>query len=280
VHFNLLHRETLSRVKQAWCANGKVVKRADLVRGYQVERDRYVVVGDDELAALKVESTKVIDIERFVDCHEIDRLYWDEPFFLVPDGKQAQDPYAVIREAMAGGCKVALGRLVMAHRERIVAVEARGRGMLLSTLHSADEVRSEEEAFDAVTEVRVDARMVEIARQIIGQIEGPFEPASFADRYKEAVRALVQSKTAGETAVHRPAPEPAESNVIDLMEALRRSLKGAPRAEAPAEPSRSKPPARKSTAKPAAAKKPGKVAAARRPPACKEASDAPRRAAG
>jgi len=233
VRFNLLHRQTLNRVKQVWKdPEDGTVERKELVRGFQVERDRYVVVEDEELKALKLESTKVIDIERFVEAAEIDRLYWDEPYFLVPDGKPAQDPYAVIREAMSGESRVALGRLVMTNRERIVAIEPRGRGMLLSTLHSHDEVRSQEEAFEPIAEVKIDRRMVEIAKQIIAQAHGPFDPAEFNDRYKEAVRALIEAKVEGaDEVVHRPAPGPAESNVIDLMEALRRSLKASPEQE-------------------------------------------------
>jgi DNA end-binding protein Ku len=183
-------------------------------------------------ARLKLESTKVIDIERFVEAKDIDRLYWDEPYYLVPDGKPAQDPYAVIREAMTSEGQVALGRLVMSNRERIVAVEARGKRMLLSTLHSHDEVREEDEAFAAIAEVKVDRKMVEIAKQIIAQAKGPFDPAEFHDRYKEAVRELVESKIEGEAPVHRPAVGPSESNVIDLMEALRRSLRAPPKGPA------------------------------------------------
>jgi DNA end-binding protein Ku len=283
VHFNLLHRETLNRVKQAWKdpADG-VVERKELVRGFQVERDRYVVVEDEELRRLKLESTKVIDIERFVDGSEIDRLYWDEPYFLVPDGEPAQDPYAVIREAMASEGRIALGRLVMSNRERIVAIEVRGRGMLLSTLHSQDEVRSEKDAFDDIAEVRIDRRMVEIAKQIIAQAKGPFDPAGFRDRYKEAVRELMQSKAKGKDIAHRPAPGPSESNVIDLMEALRKSLKAPPRGPAAADDHRAKgrpQPARGRTQR-GAAKGAGGKAGEDRPPPRKGGSHASRRAAG
>ncbi|WP_270933451.1 non-homologous end joining protein Ku [Falsiroseomonas oryzae] len=280
VHFNLLHRETLNRVRQAWKdPDDGLVERKDLVRGYQVERDRYVVVEDEELKKLKLESTKVIDIERFVDGREIDRLYWDEPYYLVPDGKPAQDAYAVIREAMRGEHQVALGRLVMSSRERIVAVEARGKGMLLSTLHSHDEVRSEDDAFETIAEVKIDKRMVEIAQQIIAQAKGPFDPAEFHDRYKEAVRELVESKAEGERVVHRPTQEPAESNVIDLMEALRRSLKApqGPVASDKKEERRAAP-ARGAAKKGSTAK--GGGSGERRAPPRKGGSHAPRRAAG
>lgn len=280
VRFNLLHRETLNRVRQMWKdPDDGVVERKDLVRGFQVERDRYVVIEDEELQALKLESTKVIEIERFVAARDIDRLYWDEPYFLVPDGKPAQDPYAVIREAMATEGQVALGRLVMTNRERMVAIEARGRGMLLSTLHSEDEVRSEEDAFEGIAEVRIDRRMVEIAKQIIAQAKGPFDPTGFRDRYKDALRELVEAKVDGETPIHRPKPGPSESNVIDLMEALRRSLK-APVREAEAQREPPKPAPKRAAAK--AAPKPAKGGGrgeGRSPPR-KEGSHAPRRAAG
>jgi DNA end-binding protein Ku len=241
VRFHLLNPDTHNRVKQAWkdAATGTEVERRELLRGYEVAKDEHVIVDDEELKALKLESTKVIDIERFVDASGIDRLYWDQPYFLVPDGKTAPEPFAVIREAMAGEGKVALGRLVMANRERIVAVEPREAGMVLTTLRSHGEVRDEDDLFGDIPDVKIDARMVEIAKQIISQSAGPFEPSEFRDRYEEALRALVESKAAGaRPARSRPAPAE-ESNVIDLMDALRRSLKvpgrvaGAQQKEAP-----------------------------------------------
>jgi DNA end-binding protein Ku len=231
VHFHLLHRQTLNRVKQQYRdPEDGVVERRDMVKGYEVERDRYVVVEDEELKKLKVESTKVIDIERFVDRGEIDRLYWEEPYYLVPSGKPAQEPFAVIREAMSGEDKVALGRLVMSQRERVVAIETRGRGMLLTRLRSHDEVRDEDEFFDAIPDVTISPKMVEIAKQIIAQQHGSFDPAEFRDRYEEAVRELIEAKADGAKLVTRP-QQPEESNVVDLMEALRRSLK-APKPQA------------------------------------------------
>jgi DNA end-binding protein Ku len=239
VRFHLLSPETHNRVKQAWkdAVTGDELSRRDLVRGYEVAKDDYVVVSDEELKALKLESTKVIDIERFVDSRTIDRLYWDQPYFLVPDGKTAAEPFAVIREAMAGQDKIALGRLVMANRERIVAVEPRDGGMLLTTLRSRYEVRDEDDLFEDIPEVRIDGRMIEIAQRIIAQSEAPFEPSEFRDRYEESLRDLVAKKAGGaRPAQGRPAPAE-ESNVIDLMDALRRSLKAPPaRATAAREP--------------------------------------------
>jgi DNA end-binding protein Ku len=232
VRFHLLNPATHNRVKQAWkdAAEGTELDRRELVRGYEVEKDSYVVVEDAELEALKPESTKVIDIERFVAARAIDRLYWDQPYYLVPDGKPAAEPYAVIREAMQKEGQVALGRLVMASRERVVAIEVRAEGMLLTTLRSHDEVRDAAALFDAIPEVRISPRMVEIAKQIIAQAEGAFDPSEFRDRYEAALRELLERKAAGAKPVRRPEAPPEASNVIDLnvidlMDALRRSLK-------------------------------------------------------
>ena len=230
VHFNLLHPETMNRVKQQWrdAETGQAVERRELVRGFQVERDRYVVIEDEDLKALKLESTRTIEIEKFVSASSIDRLYWDQPYFVVPDGKPAQEPFAVIRNAMKGEEQVALGRLVMANRERVAALEVRDKGLLLTTLRAHDEVRDGAEFFDDIPDVRVDAKMVEIARQIIAQAEGRFDPGEFRDRYEDALRALIEEKTGDAPPVHRPRSQPADSNVVDLMEALRRSLRAPP----------------------------------------------------
>ena len=256
VHFHLLNPETHNRVKQKWCdpEAGKLVERRDLVRGFEVAKGEYVLVTDDELKGIKLESTKTIDIERFVDAADIDRLYWDQPFYMVPAGKTAAEPFAVIREAMASQRRVALGKVVMASRERQVAVEVRKSGLLVSTLRSHDEVRADAGVFDAVPEARVTPQMVEIAKQIIAQQAGPFDPEDFRDRYEDAVRELVESK-AGKAAPKRKAEAPDESNVINLMDALRRSLKGAaePDARSSKAPSSRRAPAKAAAKAPKAA---------------------------
>jgi DNA end-binding protein Ku len=253
VHFHLLNPETHNRVKQKWCDPelGKLVDRRDLVRGFEVAKGEYVLVTEDELKAIRLESTKTIDIERFVDAADIDRLYWDRPFYMAPSGKMAAEPFAVIREAMASQKRVALGKVVMASRERQVALEPRGSGLLVTTLRSHAEVRADAEVFDAVPEARVTPQMVEIAKQIIAQQAGPFDPEDFRDRYEDAVRELVEAK-AGKAAPRRKAEAPDEGNVINLMDALRRSLKGAaePEAASPKPPSSRRAPA-KAAAKPA-----------------------------
>jgi DNA end-binding protein Ku len=233
VRFHLLNPETHNRVRQCWrdAGTGDEVSRRDLLRGFEVAKDEYVVISEEDIQALKLDSTKVVDIERFVDCDDIDRLYWDQPYYMVPSGKTAAEPFAVIREAMRGEKRVAIGRIVMTNRERVVAIEARGPGLLLSTLRAQEEVRSDAALFEEIPEAKVQPQMVEIAKSIIAQQAGPFAPEDFRDRYQEALADLVQRKAGGGKAPRRrEAPE--ESNVIDLMEALQRSLKGGGKAAA------------------------------------------------
>jgi DNA end-binding protein Ku len=163
---------------------------------------------------------------------------------MVPNGRpELLEPFVVIREAMQRAGRIALGRVVMTGRERVVAIEVRGKGLLLSTLHSQDEVRSDAELFDAIPDTKPDQQMVEIAQAIIDKQQGPFDPSAFQDRYEKALRQLVVEKSQG--AVIERKEGPPESNVVDLMEALRRSLKGGP--EKPE--ARSKKPPRRRVAK-------------------------------
>jgi DNA end-binding protein Ku len=225
------------------------VARADLVHGYEIERGQYVLIDDEDLRSVRLESTKTIQIERFVDASTIDRLYWDQPYFMAPSGKKdLQEPFAVIRDAMAKAGKIALGRVVMTGRERVVAIEPRNGGLLLSTLHAFDEVRSDSEVFDGLEDLKADPEMVDIAEAIIAKQAGAFDPTAFHDRYAEALRELVQRK-AGTSSVSAEEEAPPESNVVDLMDALRRSLRGPqPAAKAPAKPAKaaSKPAAKRS----------------------------------
>ncbi|PWS39151.1 Ku protein [Falsiroseomonas bella] len=262
VRFHLLNPETHNRVRQCWrdAGTGDEVSRRELVRGFEVAKDEYVVVTDEDIQELKLESTKVVDIERFVDCDDIDRLYWDQPYYMVPSGRTAAEPFAVIREAMRGEKRVAIGRIVMANRERVVAIEVRGPGLLLSTLRSQEEVRSDAVLFEDIPEAKLQPQMIDIAKSIIAQQAGPFAPEDFTDRYQEALAELVQRKTGGSKPTRkREAPE--ESNVIDLMEALKRSLKGGGKG---AEKQAEKPAAKKAPAKQTGKKAPAPAAKTRR----------------
>jgi len=224
VRFHLINPETNNRIRQLTidADTGEEVERKSLVRGFEVEPDQYVLLTDEEIDAVRLPSTRTMDIERFVDAADIDRIWWNDPYYLVPDGKAGLDAFVVIREAMQQANKIALARLVMSQRERVVAIEPRGRGMLVTTLRTHDEVRDSDDYFADIPATRSDARMLHIAEQIIAQQAGAFDPTAFTDRYEEALRDLIAEKRAGHRLVAAPAP--ADDNVIDLMEALRKSL--------------------------------------------------------
>ena len=253
VHFNMLHKETHNRIRMIPTDPDKgPVERSEIVKGYEIEKGRYVVVTDEEIKAVKLETTRTLDIERFVDEADIDRLYWNDPYFLTPDGEMAVEAFAVIRESMKKAKKVALGRLVMHQRERLMALEAHEKGILAYTIRNNREVRDAEEIFAHIPAKKAPPKMVEIAAKIIDQLEGPFDPSDFNDRYEGALRKWIKDKEkSGGRKVS--APEPQEAEVIDLMEALRKSLgqggerrKTATRGGAKRKPAARKAPAKKS----------------------------------
>ena len=257
VSFNLINPKTNNRIKMVVTdPETGPVERSSLVKGYEVEKDRFIIVTEDEIKAVRLETTRTIDIERFVDATEIDRLYWNDPYYLVPDGKIAAEAFAVIREAMTQTGKIALGRVVLHTRERLLALEPRGKGIVVYSLRTKDEVRDPASYFDDIPEATVDKNMLAIAEKIIEQQEGDFDPSTFVDRYEEALKAMIAEKEKGQKPKLAPAPK--DTQVSDLMEALRQSLQGA---KAP--PSR-KTPARAAAAKPATAR--------RKPPTRRKAS--------
>jgi DNA end-binding protein Ku len=243
VHFHLINPKTNNRIKMITTdPDTGPINRSDLVKGYEVEKNRYILLSDEEIKSVKLESTKSIDIEQFVPASEIDRIYWDNPYYLVPDGKLGQEPFAVIREAMERSGMVAMARIVLATRERILALEPRDKGILAYTIRSEAEVRNSKDIFSAIEDVKPDADMVSIAQKIIDQKEGPFDTSKFVDRYEEALKKLIAEKQKG----HKPvsAEEPEDTNVVDLMAALKASLRGKSEKVAPAKSSAKKPAAR------------------------------------
>ena len=224
VHFNLINPKTNNRIRMITTdPDTGPIERSKLVKGYEVSKGEYILLSDDEIKSVKLESTKTIDVERFVAEDQIDRIYWDNPYYLAPDGKLAQEAFGVIRMALEKSGKIALGRIVMATRERILALEPRGRGILAYTIRSDAEVRQPDEIFSGISDAKPDQAMISIAEKIIEQKEGPFDPGQFVDRYEEALKALIADKKRG----HKPAKvaEPDDTNVVDLMAALRASLK-------------------------------------------------------
>ncbi|MBL8699835.1 MAG: Ku protein [Alphaproteobacteria bacterium] len=211
------------------------VERKELVKGFEIESGDHIVLTDDELRSVRLESTRTVDIERFVDADAIDRIWWNDPYYMVPDGKAGADAFIVIREAMRQAGSIAIARLSLHTRERLVAIEPRDRGMLVTTLRSHDEVRDAEELFNDIPQRRADAGMIEIARQIMTQRHGPFDPSEFKDRYEDALRELIARKRDGGGGGSKSRARPRADNVVSLMDALRRSLRQQrPRAATPA----------------------------------------------
>ena len=221
IRLHQINPKTGNRVRQQLVdgESGDKVERADIVRGYEYERHEYVIIPDDELQELRIESSQTIDLDRFVKRDEIDPLYLDAPYFIYPDGKIAIETFAVIGAAMAETGRVGIGRIVLSSRERMVLVEPRGAGLLMNTLRSAAEVRTAE--FGGAAEP-ADADMVAVARTIIERRAAEFDPADFRDRYQDALRELVESRAEGRPAAKKQAA--ATPKVINLMEALKRSL--------------------------------------------------------
>ncbi|MGH6878573.1 MAG: Ku protein [Rhizomicrobium sp.] len=228
ISFHLLNPKTHNRIRLvATDPDEGPVERSMLVKAYEVAKNEYVVVTNEEIESVGLETTRTIDIERFVDASTIDRLFWDQPYYLLPGAQAGVEAYDVIRDAMRGSDRIALGRVVMHTRERLLAIEARDNGLVATTLRMRNEVVDPAATFHDLPKTKADRRMIEIAEKIIAQLEGPFEPEEFKDRYEQALRELIRRKERGEKPVSAPPPE--ENNVIDLMEALRKSLHDAPK---------------------------------------------------
>ena len=252
VSFHLINPETNNRIRMIPTdPDTGPVERSDLVKGYEVSKDEYVLFDDADFDKVKLESTKTISIDKFVDEDDIDRLYWDDPFFVVPEKGAGVEAFAVIRDAMKKQGKVALGQLVLRGKERQLALEVRGKGLIAYTLRAHDEVRDSDDYFDDIPTVKADPDMVEIAARIIGQKEADFDPTDFKDGYDDALRAMIKTKQKGGKGVVA-APEPDDTNVIDLMAALKNSLKGAARPAAKKNATPKKAAAKKTTPKTAA----------------------------
>jgi len=223
--FHQINRKTGNRLRQQMVdeETGRVVEGENKGRGYELSSGKYVEIEPEELDAVEVESTHTIDIDKFVPEDEIDKRYYDRPYYIVPDGKSGEEAFAVIRDAMKDKGRVALARIVFANREHILAIEPWGKGLLGTTLRYDYEVRDESPFFKAIPSPRVPRDMVELAGDILDRKAGHFDAGKFKDEYELALRKLVKRKAAGHT-IERPEAPERPSNVINLMDALRDSL--------------------------------------------------------
>ena len=247
IRLHIINRETGNRIRNQAIDSetGDVVETENKVKGYELNNGKYVLLEDEELDDVALESTHTLDIETFAPRDEVDEIYLDESFYIVPDGEAAYEAFAVIREAMKKTGMVGLGRVVMHRRERLLMLQPRGKGLAATALRYKPEVRKEDAYFDEIPTVKVPIDMLQLAEHILEQKKGHFDPDKFEDRYEDALSTLIKAKRAGKEPPTSPSPKP--SNVINLMDALRRSVKGG-KGEAAAKSGRT-------TAKRASAKK-------------------------
>jgi DNA end-binding protein Ku len=224
VRFNMLNRVTGNRVKQQYIdpVTQETVEADERVKGYEVAKNAYVVVEDEELDAIRIESTHTIDIESFVPVEQIDKRYLEAPYYITPDDKVAQEAFAVIRDAMREKGRAGVARVVIGRRERMVLLEPLGKGIMATVLRYPYEVRGEESYFEDIPDLNLPKEMRELAGHIIETKSADFDPSQFDDRYENAVVELLKSKEAGRPAALPDAPRP--SNVVNLMDALRKSI--------------------------------------------------------
>jgi DNA end-binding protein Ku len=228
VAFNQIHEPSGKRIKYEKVVPGiGAVEPDEIVKGYEYSKGHYVLLEDDELEAVKLESKKTLELTQFVDAHEIDPLYYERPYYVVPADDLAEEAYVVLRDALKDAKKVGIGQLAMRGQEYVVSIKPCGRGILLETLRYADEVNKAQSYFREIGDHKPDEDMLDLASMLIEKKAGKFDPSEFHNRYVDALKGLIaeKQKHKGEKIIQEPEGEvPKGSNVIDLMAALKRSL--------------------------------------------------------
>ncbi|MHC5002728.1 MAG: non-homologous end joining protein Ku [Planctomycetota bacterium] len=244
ISFNQLHKECHHRLRQQMiCPEHGPVDRSEIVKGYEYEKGRYVIVEQSDIDAVKLETTKVIEITQFVDPGELNPIFFGSPYYLAPDGKVNEEAFRVMREAMTHTGKVGIGRLVLAGREHIIALRVEGRGFVLTTLRSDEEVRGAEPYFEDIEDGQVDETKLKLAEQLIGMSESPLDTSQFKDRYQQALLEIIKTRLEGEEPAVAEEAEVGPS--LNFMDALKSSLEAS---ETRKKVSRKKPPARSKSA--------------------------------
>ena len=275
ISFHQIHEPSGKRIRYEKVAPGVgPVPAEDIAKGYEISRGNYILLDDDEIEAVRIESRRTLELVRFVDAAAIDVLYFEKPYFVVPADDLAEEAYIVLREALRKTRKVAIGQLSVRGREQLVALKPCGRGIVMEILRYADEVRAAQNYFRDIADSRPDPELLDLATTLIDRRTGPFEPDQFHDRYVDALKRLIEKKSKAKGAtILEDAGEPASGrggNVIDLMAALRRSVGAAQKADAGKDPGE---PAGDSGRKPGA--KPGRRREKAPPSKSAKADDTP-----
>jgi DNA end-binding protein Ku len=239
IRFNMINPATGNRIRMVSvdAETGDPVERGQTVKGYQFKKDHYLIVTEEDLASVKVESSSVMTVDKFVAANSIDPVYFDASYYVAPDGEAGKDVYAVLREAITRTGRIALSRVVIGQRERTVALRPADGGLVAHTLHDDRDLNSAKPLFEEAGEIKTDPEMVQLAVQLIDRQTGQYDPSDVEDRYETRLRAMLDAKLQGEGLATEDTTEPDRSNVIDLMSALKKSL------QASAEPPSSAPPA-------------------------------------
>ena len=226
IRFNMINPATGNRIKMVSqdAETGEEIARRDTVKGYEFQKDRYLLLSDEDFDKVKVESSSIMAVEKFVEATSIDPIFYDASYYLGPDGKGSEDVYAVLRQAIQTTGKVALTRIVISQRERTVAVRPMGDGLVAHTLNEQRDLNEIGSLFEGVARAKVDPEMVTLAVQLVDRQTGQYDPADLEDRYETRLRAMLDAKVKGESESLEDVPSFTESNVVDLMAALRSSL--------------------------------------------------------
>ena len=226
VSFRQVNKATGNRIryKKVDSETEEEVETADIGKGYEVGKNEYLIMDDEELEAIQLESTHTIEIDQFVPFTQIDKRYYDQAYYIVPNDDVGVEAFAVIRQAMVGKGMAAIGRIVMSKRERIIAIEPHGKGLIGTTLHYPYEVRKADDYFNDIPEVKIAPDMLKLAQHIVEQKEGEFEPESFEDHYETALIEVIKKKQAHVPLTKGTDRPSTPKNVVNLMDALRRSL--------------------------------------------------------
>lgn len=239
VSFNQINRKTGNRIryKKVDAETDEPVESQDIIKGYQVDKNVYVTVEDEELEELQVESTHTIEIDKFVPAKQIDATYFDSPYYIVPNDNVGQDAFAVIRDAMKGKGMVGVGRVVISKRERPIILEAWGKGIRGITLRYPYEVRKEDEYFSEIPDVKISGEMLKLAEHIVQTKSADFDPSEFVDHYETAIVELLKQKQAGKAIPKAAKRAPSQAPVSNVIDLLKRSIemegKGGKKTKAP-----------------------------------------------